>query len=245
MGSSLSVASASLLFSAWQLRPTAYQNIQDEEVEFVEERCIHLNNPLQFFGGRHSYLVATTKSGREVRYDYTSDSPLAEVTYNYYELGVSEVFRRAPVLAGTKVKDVDRALRHNSLKEEYHITLHNCQTVVRDTYNALTGLNEVTTRNDYLLGFARETSPMMRDFMEEFEQVDSFLERKLLPRLTKETTLSAAEFRSLRQRIDLVDLAEQMRGVDEAFEEVQREDADYREALKEMEGLLMRRLRPQ
>lgn len=241
MGNSKSAALTSSAYSAYMMIPYT-RNILDEEVAYVEERCCHLGNPLKLLGGRHSYMLIRTKSGRIVRFDYTYDSPLADITYDYYEFGLSEVFRSSSVLQGTTVNEALKVLRHHSLKEEYHLTKHNCQTVVRDSYNALTGHNESTTRNDYLLGYFREASPFMRNYSEEESRVTQLVENKLGPLIELHFSNKQDFLHKKMKTPHFENLNKEIRENWRHFEDVRREDFDYSAAIREMEKLLKARL---
>ena len=128
--------------------------IEEEEVVTVEERCCHLeSSAATTVGGRHSYLVATTKTGRCVRFDYYPESQQVFTTTNYWELIPQELFRRSVVPPGIKVRDVHSTFQRHVWSQNYSPWSHNCQHVVLSTYNALTHRREHILRNDYILSF--------------------------------------------------------------------------------------------
>lgn len=120
----------------------------------VEERCCHLENEvLDVLGGRHSYLVLTTASGRSIRLDYFPESQLCFSTEHYFELIPQELFRRAKVRPGLRVADVKQVFQKHTWRDMYSPWSHNCQHVALETYNEITGLKENVLRNDFLVAF--------------------------------------------------------------------------------------------
>ncbi|CAG9332546.1 unnamed protein product [Blepharisma stoltei] len=142
---------------------------ESEEITWIEERCKDLSNPLKILSGKHSYLIATTASGRKISYNYTEDSVEPDIKYDYWDYLPSDPFRKARALPGLKVSDANRIFRKHALKEDYHLFRHNCQHVARDSYNEITGLNEIALRNDFINWIINDLPKHMR---EEFKEED-------------------------------------------------------------------------
>jgi hypothetical protein len=124
--------------------------IEIEEVAYIEERCCHLDSFFNAVGGRHSFIIATTRNGRKVRFDYYCDHAEPVIRYDYHEIFASELFRMTAVPPGTSVQDVKDSYYKNSMEKPYHFSRHNCQHVARDTYNDFTDYFEIHLRNDFL-----------------------------------------------------------------------------------------------
>lgn len=151
MGAKLALTSlaVSSVSSAVVFKPSLA--IELDEVEFIEERCESVDNPAKVVGARHSFLVATTYGGDEIRLDYDGT---AKATSDYIGwFSHSELFRKARANPGVKVMDVRSIFSKHADSQTYDVMFHNCQHVVRDSYNELTGQNDAMLRNDYLFAF--------------------------------------------------------------------------------------------
>mmetsp|Transcript_15243 Transcript_15243/g.27796 ORF Transcript_15243/g.27796 Transcript_15243/m.27796 type:complete len:262 (+) Transcript_15243:13-798(+) len=154
MGVKLSLASsiacsASSAIVASLIKDEAPEDIEHDEVEFIEERCENLENPGVLLGAKHSYMVVKTYGGQDLRFDYDGDGEV-KFTLDYVGwFSPSELFRMSKALPGTTVRSAREAFQKNA-EGNYEAMNHNCQHVVRDTYNELTGQDEAILRNDYI-----------------------------------------------------------------------------------------------
>lgn len=137
-------------------------DVHMESVEYIEERCRDINNPLKILTGKHCYLLLSTPSGTVVRYDYTVGSFEPSLTVNYWELFPAETFRKAQALPNTTVEQATRIIRKHSVKQPYDLLTHNCQHVCRDAFNELTGTHHLALRNDYLRWTREQLPPSQR-----------------------------------------------------------------------------------
>jgi len=147
--------------------------IDQDLVVSVEERCCHLEGALlDLIGGRHSYIVLRTASGKQVRLDYYPESQQLFSTDNYWEILPQELFRRAMVREGVRVKDVKRIFQKYMWRDMYSPYSHNCQHVVLSTFNEVTGLHDSVLRNDYLVALLNYLPAYMRRQLKEMDPED-------------------------------------------------------------------------
>lgn len=162
--------------SSLLLLPSLYRQpipLDQELVLTVEERCCHLEGSMfDLIGGRHSYIVLGTASGKQVRLDYYPESQLLFSTENYWEIIPQELFRRAKVREGLSVKEAKQIFQKYLWRDMYSPWSHNCQHVVLNTFNEITGLNHSVLRNDYLVTFLNYLPAYMRRQMKEMDPED-------------------------------------------------------------------------
>lgn len=107
-------------------------------------------------------------------------------------------------MSGILVKDMNREYRRECLREEYDFWTHNCQHVARDVYNRLTGLEEISLRNDYVNWIVRDLPKFMReDFRMEdelYSEVKEFIETEVRP-LLLEDNMTVKEIDEMTQRM--------------------------------------------
>ncbi|CAG9335334.1 unnamed protein product [Blepharisma stoltei] len=150
-----------LLWSAEQVYNKYYTTelpMDVEDILFIQEGCENLNQPIGIPGIKHSYLVAVTYTGKKIRYDYFADSIEPKITYNYYDNSEKNIFRQNRAIPGYLVRDVTAKFGKHSKKTQYDAIQHNCQHVVRDSYNELTGRDELLLRNDFVRWFGKTLS---------------------------------------------------------------------------------------
>ena len=124
--------------------------LDTEPVEWVEERCCNLKNPLRLLGAQHSFVVLRTYTGKCVRLEYCQDTPRGEVVYDYIDFLPSELFRRAKARRGMTVGGAVNLFVEKASKKNYDLKEHSCQHVSRDTYNAVSGQREIQLRISWL-----------------------------------------------------------------------------------------------
>ena len=124
--------------------------LKDHEIESDILDTIEIrSSPLYFLPiGSHSYAIAKTFTGRNVRFDYTSNKK-AEFTYDYFEFYISELLRSGKVIPSTSVKTAIRVFKKHSEKAEYSVLSHDCHTVTNDFYDEITGNDEVNLAREF------------------------------------------------------------------------------------------------
>lgn len=151
MGSKLFIGSIGISSLASSVAiGTSYSNteIDLDEVQYVEERCDSLSNPANLIGARHSFMVLSTYGGNKIRLDYDGEM---NVISNYFDIfSPAETFRLAKASPKLSVYEAKRVFAKHSEEEPYNALSHNCQHVVRDSYNELTGNHDTMLRNDFL-----------------------------------------------------------------------------------------------
>ncbi|CAG9323321.1 unnamed protein product [Blepharisma stoltei] len=156
MGNLQSLLIGSAVSTSYKYAYKQYQRylpVEDEYVEWIEEHCVDLENPMKLLGGKHSFLVITTISGRKIRYDFSADNPEGSIIYEYSDWFPCELFRKAAVPPGIKVKDITSVFKKIAKTHTYNIKTHNCQHVARDTYNEISLAANQALRNNHLKWF--------------------------------------------------------------------------------------------
>lgn len=214
--------------------------IDDERVEMIEEHCVDLNSPMRLIGGKHSFLLLKTISGRKVRLEYSASSQEPTVIYNYEPLSVTEMFRSAAAIADTKVRDVVENFKKHAQKEAYNISTHNCQHVVRDTYIESCGIIEQMLRNDYLKWFKKKLPRSYKDgVMRQDLEHDKIVEKKkVLFEKPKLGILEEMKKRKEKAQSRVMDMNDFVEGNDE-LEHFTEED--FYEFLEKLPGVKITR----
>lgn len=150
MGSILSSSGAAASYYTYRRMKRKLYPIDMEEVKYIEERCVHLSDYTNLITGRHSYLIVTTSTGRQVRYDYNTSSAEPFIQYDYWEILPTSMFRKHLVRPGLSVAQATHIIRKHAIKSDYSLFKHNCQHVSRDAYNEITGKTEVMLRDDFI-----------------------------------------------------------------------------------------------
>lgn len=169
-------ASSYYLYSRLQRK---WSPIDIEEVVSIEERCVNINDFTDLVSGKHSFLIATTSTGRQIRYDYEFSSAEPYIKYDYWEILPTTTFRKHLARPGLNVSQVTQIIRKHALKSDYSISSHNCQHVARDAYNEISGETEVMLRNDFLHMFMEVLPINVRDQIRRKHAFPTYSLRKL------------------------------------------------------------------
>jgi hypothetical protein len=176
--------------------------IDIEEVVYIEERCVNINDFTDLVSGKHSFLIATTSTGRQIRYEYNSSSAEPFIKYDYWEILPTSTFRKHLARPGLNVAQVTHIIRKHSLKSEYSLSSHNCQHVARDAYNEITGETEVMLRNDFLHMFMEVLPINVRDQIRRKKAFPTYSLRKLHRKIRDELAESQNKDEG-RRRVNL------------------------------------------
>jgi hypothetical protein len=194
MGSSLACsaytsgsASSYYLYSRLKRK---WRPIDIEEVVYIEERCVNINDFTDLVSGKHSFLIATTSTGRQIRYDYEVYSAEPFIKYDYWEILPTTTYRKHLARPGLNVAQVTRIIRKHALKSEYSIYSHNCQHVARDAYNEISGETEAMLRNDFLHMFMEVLPINLRDQIRRKQVFPTYTLRKLHRKIRDEVANS-------------------------------------------------------
>lgn len=98
---------------------------------------------------RRSYLIATTDTGRRIRYDYDLRQPEPHVNYNYLDYDPKNLFRLYKIEKALTVNQVTSSFKHYSWKQPYNPETYSSQHIVRNTFNEISGQKDMRCLLDY------------------------------------------------------------------------------------------------
>lgn len=108
-------------------------NFLNEIVETIEERITDLNNPLNLLSSKHCFIIANTKSGKKIKYEYT-DKGYCRIDYEYLDL-VPSITTGINYLSKTRtVGETTKDFCKIAIRKKHSYETHSCQHVTRDFF---------------------------------------------------------------------------------------------------------------